>query len=174
MLCSHLTSAYASTSTSQFNIASMVMWCKCIVTEWVWILFLRQCLHCYSHNVKLWQWRKRKRQVWTGLYWTAQNPRPTAITGPCHCNTTCDSVPFVTHNVGWDHLPYECHFLNCRCPSTIGAIFNKWCWVALQNRFHCIRKTLGWTNVHVQYTRTWSTVHLDHWDHTINSVSLVL
>ena len=40
MLCSHLTSAFASTS--------------------------HQYLRCYWHNVKLWRWRKR--QVWTGLY----------------------------------------------------------------------------------------------------------
>ena len=60
--CSHLTSAFPSTqpSLSKFDSASIVMQMQ---TQRMG----HKCLRCEWHNVKLWQWRKRRRQVWTGL-----------------------------------------------------------------------------------------------------------
>ena len=57
MLCSHLTTAFASTSPSKFNIDTE--------NEFRPIL----CLRHHWCNVKLWRWRlrKRRRQVWTQL-----------------------------------------------------------------------------------------------------------
>ena len=42
-------------------------WYKQKRIEWVWTHSLHQRLCCYWHNVKLWRWCNRRRQVWTDL-----------------------------------------------------------------------------------------------------------
>ena len=63
MLCSHLTSAFASTwtSLSNFNIASIVTQTQ-TQRSGVWRHSLHQHLPCYLHNIKRWQWRKRRNE----------------------------------------------------------------------------------------------------------------
>ena len=74
MLCSHLTSAFASMSPSNLTLHQCWWKHKCRHRDWLWTHSLRQRFHCYWHNVKLWRWCKHKRQVWTGLNYETHTP----------------------------------------------------------------------------------------------------
>ena len=99
MLCSHFASMTISPSKLVTLHQQWHIW-KC--REWVQT-------HCYWHKVKFWWWRKRIRQVWTGIYrkCTIGNTKRNTETRHSHSRWVSVNRPMRSSDVGFVDLLFS-------------------------------------------------------------------